>query len=169
MTQNSCSGCSPCDSSEKEFESIKIEKTKNVCSLCENFAHGHLEKKTPVAVLSCDGACLKGEISRRVANLICFDLLPEKTARICLGGAFTKDTGQRSLVSNTPRVIALEGCLINCSSRMMKAVIGDLNPEIVRVDKFYQVDSKLFAINDLPEEKIKELAKTAADKIVELI
>ena len=46
----------------------------------------------------------RGEIARRAANLVCHKLAPEKTVRICLGGAITKDTGQRNLVRNAQRV-----------------------------------------------------------------
>ena len=167
MMQNCCSGFTTDDEIEKDYEVVKIEKTKNVCSMCEDFAKGQIDKKTPIAVLSCEGACLRGEVARQAANLVCFKLLPEKTARICLGGAFTKDAGQRNLVQNASRVVALEGCFIECGSRMMKGVIEGLKPEVIIVDKLYDFDRKLFAINDLPEEKIKELAKMAANKIVE--
>ena len=135
--------------------------------MCEDFATEQLAKQIPLAILSCDGACLRGEIARQAANIICFDLLPKKTARICLGGAFTKDTGQRILVRKTSKVLALEGCSIECGSRMMKGVIENLNPEIILVDKLCDFDKKLFAINDLPEERIKELAYIAAAKITE--
>jgi uncharacterized metal-binding protein len=167
MMKNCCSGFSANEANEKDFEVVKIEKTRAVCPMCEDFAKEQIEKKTPIAVLSCEGACLRGEIARQAANLICFKLLPEKTARICLGGAFTKNTGQRNLVRTAPRVFALEGCFIECGSRMMKGVIDRFKPEIVIVDKLCDFDKKLFAINDLPEEKIKELANIAANTIVE--
>jgi hypothetical protein len=83
------------------------------------------------------------------------------------GGAFTKNAGQRNLVKHTPKVIALEGCFIKCGSRMMKGVIDGFNPEIVIVDSFCDFNKELFSINDLPEEKIKELANIAANKIVD--
>ena len=123
MTKDCCSGFSQSNTRESDFEVVKIEKTKNVCPMCEEFAKEQIEKKTPVAILSCEGACLRGEIARQVANLICFKFFPEKTARICLGGAFTKNTGQRNLVRDATKVVALEGCFIECGSRMMKGVI----------------------------------------------
>jgi uncharacterized metal-binding protein len=166
MANNCCSSSEPTDVNEKEFEVVKIEKTRNVCSMCEDFATEQLEK-APIAVISCEGACLRGEIARQAANLVCFKLMPEKTARICLGGAFTKDTGQRNLVRKAPRVVALEGCFIECGTRMMKGVIDGFRPEVIFVDRLYDIDNKLFAINDLPEAKIKELAEIAATKIVE--
>lgn len=167
---NSCHSSSPVDNScDKDFEIVKIEKTRNVCPMCEDFAKEQIQINTPIAILSCEGACLRGEVARQAANLVCFKLMPENTSRICLGGAFTKDTGQRNLVRNAKRVIALEGCFIECASRMMKGVLEGLQPEVIIVDRLYDFDKKLFAITDLPEDEIKDLARFAASKIVEKI
>ena len=111
------------------YEVARIAKAQTMCGLCEEFARKNEMK--PVAVMCCEGACLRGEVARRAANLICHELAQEKTVRICLGGAFTKDTGQRGLVRNAGRLIALEGCAVNCSSRMMQGVIEGLTPELV--------------------------------------
>jgi len=151
----------------KEYETIRIEKTKNVCPMCEDYSKKHTSK--PVAVMSCEGACLRGEISRQTANLICHSLAKEKTVRICLGGAFTKDTGQRSLVRNAPKVLALEGCFINCALRMMQGVLPELKPEVVSVDRLYEFDTKLFGIDEMSQEEIMKHARTAADKILSMI
>ena len=154
---------------DKSFETVKIEKTKNVCPMCEDFAAEQIKEQVPYAILSCEGACLRGEVSRQAANLISFTLLADKSSRICLGGAFTKDTGQRNLVRNAKRVIVLEGCYIECASRMMKGVIDDLKPEVIIIDRLYDFDKKLFGINDISEQQIKEFATTAAQKVVEKI
>lgn len=148
----------------KSYETVSIEKTKNVCPMCENYAERQAGK--PIAVLSCEGACLRGEVARRAANAICDSLAPEKTVRICLGGAFTKDTGQRSMVRNAKKVIALEGCFIECSSRMMKGVIPGLKPETIVADKLYDFDRNLFAIGDMPEAEIQMHANEVAEKVV---
>ena len=157
------------DYADNCFETLKIEKTKNVCSLCEDFADAKIKEQVSYAILSCEGACLRGEVSRQAANLICYSFMPDKTSRICLGGTFTKDSVQRNLVRNAQRVIALEGCFIECASRMMKGVIDGLNPEIIIVDRFYDFDRKLFGINEITEQQIKEFAQIAAYKIVERI
>jgi uncharacterized metal-binding protein len=158
------------DSSAKDksqYEVVRIRKTKNVCSLCEDYAQRHATK--PVAVLSCEGACLRGEIARRAANKICSDLIPEETVRICLGGAFTKDTGQRDLVRNAQRVIAVEGCFIRCASRTMQGVLTDLKPELIVADGFYELEGDLFGVDELPEEQIKAHAELVAHRIAEMI
>lgn len=157
------------EDSLKKFEVVKIEIADNACSLCENFAEDKLKKRIPYSILSCEGACLRGEVSRQVANNICFSEMPEKTSRICLGGAFTKDTGQRKLVRNAQKVVALEGCSVKCASRMMKGVIDKLDTEIICVDKYYDFDTRLFGINEVSEQEIKQYAKQATKRIIEII
>ncbi len=159
-----------CGSEKKEqkgegYETIRVEKTNNVCPMCENYAKEHASK--PFAIMSCEGACLRGEVARRAANLICHSLAPDKTVRICLGGAFTKNTGQRNLVRKAPKVIAIEGCFINCSSRMMKGVISELEPEVIVADNLYDFDRSLFGIDQMSEDEIRIHAQEVAKKIVE--
>lgn len=149
----------------ENYEIVRIEKIKSSCSLCEDYAQRQSTK--PVAILSCEGACLRGEISRRAANQICYSLAPEQTVRICLGGAFTKDTGQRNLVRNAGRVIAVEGCFIRCASRMMAGVLDEFKPEVIIADTLYDLGGDLFGIDELPEEQIQEHAKQVALQIVE--
>ena len=90
MTERKCCGTEGGEQKSSEYEIVQMEKTKNVCPMCEDYAKQQASK--PIAVMCCEGACLRGEVARRVANVICHSLAPEKTVRICLGGAFTKDT-----------------------------------------------------------------------------
>lgn len=147
-----------------DYETIAIEKTGNVCPLCEDYSKEHASK--PIAVMSCEGACLRGEIARQAANVVCHKLAPDKTVRVCLGGAFTKDTGQRGLVRNTPRVVALEGCFIECASRMMKAAVPGLDPEVILTDRLCDFDKGLFGVDQMPEDQIKACANEVAEKVV---
>lgn len=149
------------------YEIARIEKAKNGCHLCEEYAER--QKTKPVAVICCEGACLRGEVARQAANILCHSLAPEKTVRICLGGAFTKDTGQRNLVRHAARLIALEGCQVNCASRMMNGVIEGLAPEVIIADRLYEFDRKLFGIEEMPPEQIQLHAGTVARKIAEAL
>lgn len=162
-TQNSGTG------REKEYEIIHLEKTTKVCGLCEKYSSSKTAENDLIAVMSCEGACLRGEVSRRVANSICFEDSKENTARICLGGAFTKDTGQRNMVRSAKRVVALEGCFIECASRIMKGVIPNLKPEVIIVDKYYAFNKNLFAINDVSENELARYSTEATDNIRKII
>lgn len=163
MAEKTCCGAAARDEKSAEYETLTIEKTKNSCRLCEDYAASQASK--PVAVMSCEGACLRGEVARRAANILCYELAPEKTARICLGGAFTKDTGQRNLVRNAPRVVALEGCLIDCASRMMRGAIPGLEAEVIEADKLYEFDRNLFGIDEMSEEEMTSHARTVAESV----
>jgi len=147
------------------YDTVRIEKTQNVCPLCEDYARQQASK--PVVVMSCEGACLRGEVARHAANILCHRLAPEKTARLCLGGAFSKDTGQRGLARNGQRVIAVEGCFLECSSRMMKGVIPGLVPEVIIADGLYEFDRSLFGIDQMPEAQIRAHGEEVAAKIVQ--
>lgn len=165
MTERKCCGTEGGEQMSSEYEIVQMEKTKNVCPMCEDYAKQQASKS--IAVMCCEGAWLRGEVARRAANIVCHSLAPDKTVRICLGGAFTKNTGQRNLVRNSKRVIALEGCFIKCSSRMMKGVIGDLEPEVILADTLYDFDKNLFGIDEMSEEEIKAHAEEVAQKLVE--
>jgi uncharacterized metal-binding protein len=147
-----------------DYETVKIEKTRNVCPMCEDYAKAQAAK--PVVVMCCEGACLRGEIARQAANLLCHSLAPDKTVRLCLGGAFTKDTGQRGLARNGNRVVALEGCFTECASRMMKGVIPELKPDVIIADTLYDFDRSLFGIDEMAEAQIKVHAEDVARKVL---
>jgi uncharacterized metal-binding protein len=144
-------------------EVIRIEKPQNTCKLCDEYAARQAHK--PIAVICCEGACLRAEIARRAADILCRELAPELIAGICLGGAFTKEGGQRELVRNAEHVVAVEGCYVLCASRMMKGVVEGLRPEIAIADKLYDFDRNLFGADELPDLQINTHARTAALQI----
>jgi DGC domain len=138
------------------FETIAIPKTPAACGLCEEYAAR--EAKKPVVVMACEGACLRGELARLAANQLCDELAPQYTVRLCLGGAFTKNTGQRELARKAPRLIAIEGCSIDCASRMMQGVLPESRPTLFRVPDLTRFDSSLFSIREMPEAQRKACA-----------
>lgn len=161
MYENKCSEVAP--QGAVEYEMVKIAKTNNVCPMCEDYAKKQLTK--PIAVICCEGACLRGEVARQAANILCHSIIPDKTVRVCLGGAFTKNAGQRNLVKSSGKVIALEGCFIKCASRMMAGVVDDFKPTVIIVDKLYDFDRNLFGIDEMFEKEISAHADKAARKI----
>ncbi len=163
MKTTGCCGTGSTAGSDKSFETVRISRAKNGCHLCEEYAARHTAK--PVAVICCEGACLRGEVARQASNILCHELAAEKTVRICLGGAFTKDTGQRGLVRDAGRVIALEGCHVKCASRMMSGVIEGLKPEVVVADRLYDFDRSLFGVEEMAPAEIRVHARTVAQRI----
>ena len=165
MAESKCAGTAGDEQKGGAYETVKIEKTERVCPLCEDYCKRNASK--PVAVVCCEGACLRGEIARRAANLICHKLAPDRTVRVCLGSAFTKDTGQRSLVRNAQKVIALEGCFIECASRMVKGVVADVEANVFHADKLCDFNKNLFGTDEMPEDEIRIHAREVAEKVIE--
>ena len=148
-----------------EYETIQIRKIDGACGLCEEYSEKNSTTPPKIAILSCEGACARGEVSRRAANLIAHTLAKEETVRICLGGAFTKDTGQRNLVRRAERCLAIEGCFVSCASRMMQGVLPDLNPEVILADTLYD-ESLPFGIDEVSDETFSAYARQVAEKVV---
>ncbi len=148
-----------------DYETIQIRKIEGACGLCEEYSEKNSTTPPKIAILSCEGACARGEVSRRAANLVTHTLAKEETVRICLGGAFTKDTGQRNLVRRAERCIAIEGCFVSCATRMMQGVLADLNPEVVLADTLYD-ESLPFGIDEVSDERFSAYARQVAEKVV---
>ncbi len=151
--------------SEPTFETIHLATSTAGCGLCEAYAAQEAQK--PIVVMSCEGACLRGELARVAANHLCDDLAPEQTARLCLGGAFTKDTGQRNLARRASRLVAIEGCPVLCATRMMQAVVPGLEPEVFLIPKLTQFDARLFAIREMPEAERQAQGRRAGARVLE--
>lgn len=152
------------DKTKPEYETVAVKKTGKTCQMCENYSKENQNKQ--VAIMCCEGACLRGEIARQAANILCHRLVPDKTVRICLGGAFRKNTGQRNLVRNAQKLIALEGCFLECSTRMMQGVLPGLAPKIIIADTLYDFDRQLFGINEMMDDEIRSHARTVADEVI---
>jgi len=148
-------------------ETIHIAKTKAACGLCEDYAAREAAK--PVVVMACEGACLRGELARLTANYLCDEFAPANTARLCLGGAFTKDTDRRNLARKAQRVVAIEGCPIACATRMMQGVIPELTPEVFMIPQLTTFDPGLFSIKEMPEDERKAQAVQAARVIAKTL
>ncbi len=143
---------------------VTIETTEKSCGLCEDYAQS--QQRKPIAVICCEGACLRGEVARRAANLLCFELAPEATARICLGSAFTKDAGQRGLVEKAKKALVLEGCFLRCASRMIAGVVKNPGLETVIVDKLYDFNHNLFGCDQVADREMNVFAREAAVKVL---
>ena len=144
-------------------EILKVAKTDKACSNCEAYVEQNRTKA--VAVVSCEGACLRGEISRRAANVLCRDLAPAESVRICQGSALSKNGGQRQLVQQAPRVLFLEGCLVQCASRLFSGFVLEGEATVLYTDRLVEFDQGLFASHEVPEAEIAALAKTAAKEV----
>ncbi|WP_094604196.1 hypothetical protein SPSIL_036330 [Sporomusa silvacetica DSM 10669] len=115
-------------------------------------------------ILSCEGACIKGEVARVAANILAYRLQRDSAFRICLGGAATKNVATQESIIQAPKVVSLEGCPLYCGTTLLKKKLPEIRPTIVDASKLYSFDrNKYFQICDLPRERIEEFAQLVAD------
>lgn len=119
-----------------------------------------------IAVMACEGGCIKGEIARVAANMLAYQLEREAAVRICMGDAVTGDSGFVELVKRAPRTIALEGCFLHCGTEIMRKRLPELEPVIVEANRLYSFDrDKYFEIFDMPRAEIEQYAATVAEYV----
>lgn len=151
-------------------KTITFQQTPFNCSLANGYVAKHTKKPPKIPVISCEGSCLRGEISRRAANHITYKLAPEKTVRICFQGIVAGGCSEDTLLKNCNKVLFIEGCSLKCSFRLVNGALKlKSEPKIIIADKLYDFDRKLFSAEEMPEEEITEHAKSVAKKIIEIL
>src|SRR5512145_2439791 len=112
-------------------QTIEVQLTNQRCALGDAYAQKHLTTPPKIPLLSCEGMCLRGEISRCAANLLAHELAPESMVRICHGGLLEVGGGMRELLQHADRVLVLDGCGLACGTRLLKAALPELQPTVV--------------------------------------
>jgi len=87
------------------------------------------EAKIPV--LSCEGACIRGEIARLAANMVAKE---EPFARACHGELLSvPDSAMAQWVKKADKVVVLiDGCFLRCHGRILEGLLRKEN--IVQFD-----------------------------------
>lgn len=147
-------------------ETIQVKLTDQRCDLGEAYARKHLTSPPKAALLSCEGMCLRGEVSRRAANLVAHQLMPDRAVRICHGGLLEAGGGMRELVEQADKVLMLDGCGLACGTRLLKGAAPEVKPVVVFTDRLFDSGPVAFGVEEVPEEEIKVYARTVAEKVV---
>ena len=146
---------------------INVQVLDRGCAAGDSYAAKHVTGEPKTAVVSCEGACIKGEVARRAANVIAHELAPKRAVRICHGGGFLlTQGGMRKLVEQAEQVIVVDGCPLVCGTRMAKAAFPEKKLDAIVANSLYEGDEALFGVNELADEEINAKARDVADQIV---
>ncbi len=142
---------------------LEISKTENTCPAGEKVGSRNLtEGKIPV--LSCEGACIRGEIARLAAHLVAKE---EPYRRGCHGELFTvPDSAIAEWTKNSGKVLLIDGCFLRCHGRILENLVGEEN--LIQFDalSFYHKYTDRFDVDSVPEEERKETARLVADMVL---
>ncbi len=142
---------------------LEISKTDNTCPTGEK-AGSRYREEGKIPVLSCEGACIRGEIARLAANLVAKE---EPYRRGCHGELLTvPGSALAQWIKNAGKVVLIDGCFLRCHGRVLENLVGREN--LVQFDalSFYGKYTDRFDIDSVPEAERKETARTVADIVL---
>jgi uncharacterized metal-binding protein len=147
----------------KTVFNLEVTKTEKKCPVGETTGKQN-EEEGKVPVLSCEGACIRGEIARVAANMVAKEA-PYR--RGCHGELLAvPDSAMAKWVKRSGKVVLIDGCFMGCHGRILEHIIGRGN--LVRFDalSFYKKYTDRFDIDSVPEKERLETARMVADMVI---
>ena len=145
---------------------LQVDGVKGVCPAAEAWAEDKiLQKKIPV--LACESACIRGDIARRVANLVAKE---ELFARACCAEVtFLPHGSMARWVKEADQVIMVNGCFLKCVGRALNHLVDQ--EKIIQFDalQFYNKYTDVFYMEDISEAERIDTAKQVADQILPIL
>lgn len=143
--------------------SLGVEGVKGSCPVGEDYAEKQIAASR-IPVLSCEGACIRGEIARLAANKVAQDV--PALARACHAETFfVPHSTMTTWVKNAAKVVMLDGCFLKCHGRVLKELVPEERVVHIDVLPLYNKYADVFLMEDVPEEERKAVARGVADKI----
>jgi uncharacterized metal-binding protein len=142
---------------------LNVEETNRVCAVGERTGESFL-KQGKIPVISCEGACIRGEIARLAAHLVAKE---EPYRRSCHGEMFTAPhSAIARWMREAEKVVVIDGCFMGCHGRILQNLVSE--DRLFRFDalSMYNKYSDLIAIDDVPEEERKCVARQVADRVL---
>lgn len=142
---------------------LEITKTEKTCPIGETIGRQNLAQGK-IPVISCEGACIRGEIARVAANLVAKE---EPFKRGCHGELLAAPhSAMAEWVKRSNRVVLIDGCFMGCHGRIIENIIDKKN--LVRFDalSFYRKYTDRFDIDSVPEKERQETARKVADTVL---
>jgi len=142
---------------------LEVDSTDGKCPIGEKIGNQNItERKIPV--LSCEGACIRGEIARLAANMIAKE---EPYRRACHGELFSvPHSAMAQWVKESGKVVMIDGCFLKCHGRILKNLVGEENIVYFDALSMYKKYTDLFEIDDVPETERIEVARQVADTVL---
>lgn len=148
---------------ENATKTVRMNTTKAVCPIGEITGKQNI-RESKIPVLSCEGACIRGEIARLAAGLVS---KKESFGRGCHGELITvPDSAISRWIRTAPRVVLIDGCFLRCHGRILENIIDA--QKLVQFDALshYNRYTDIFDYEDVPEKERKEVAQSVADWVI---
>ncbi len=163
---DSCSQNTGEESCKGHNISLAVSKTGGKCAIGEKVGEQAIQSNS-IAVLSCEGACIRGEIARLAANYVSKH---KNFKRGCHGELFTVPESKiAQWITNAQKVVCIDGCFLKCHSRILENIIEPSNLIVFDALSFYKRYNDIFEIDEVPETERKDVANRVAQWVLKSI
>jgi uncharacterized metal-binding protein len=152
---------------QNEKFGLEIQTTDKKCPIGETIGKENL-KNNKIPVLSCEGACIRGEIARLAANFVAKE---DPYRRACHGELFSvPDSAMAQWVKAVKKVVLIDGCFLRCHGRILENLI-EKDDKMLQFDALshYKKYTDRFDIDSVPEDERKAVAREVANWVLENI
>jgi len=149
---------------QDQKRAVYMNTTDGVCPIGEMTGNKNI-RESKIPVLSCEGACIRGEIARLAANIISKG---ESYGRGCHGELITvPDSAIARWIREAEKVVLIDGCFLRCHGRILENIID--NEKLIQFDALshYQRYTDIFDYEDVPEEERRDVAQSVAHWVLE--
>lgn len=146
--------------------SLKVTGTSLHCPIGEKVGRW-AQENSKIPVLSCEGACIRGEIARQAANIIARE---EGYSRGCHGEWMTvPQSAIAGWINGSDRVVVVDGCFLRCHGRILENHLGE--DQLLQFDALavYKKYNDIFDPEDVLEEDRMETARQVASHVLRTI
>ncbi len=150
-------------SEAKDSFVLEVQSTKARCPVGERVGGDNLAERR-IPVLSCEGACIRGEIARQAANLVA---KTDGYSRACHGEVLAApDSAMAKWVTQAEKVVLIDGCFLRCQGRILENLVE--KSRLVQFDALshYRKYTDRFDIDSVPEEERLQTARSVAEWVL---
>jgi len=151
-------------SSGNPIKTVQLSTTTAICPIGEITGNKNINT-SKVPVLSCEGACIRGEIARLAANIIS---RKASYGRGCHGELITvPESAIARWIGAAEKVVLIEGCFLRCHGRILENIID--KEKLIQFDalSYHKKYCDVFDYEDVPEDERKEVAQSVAHWVMD--
>lgn len=142
---------------------VEITGTNKHCPAGERAGSEYL-REGKIPVLSCEGACIRGEIARLAAHMVAKE---EPYRRGCHGELLTvPGSALAKWTKAADKIVLIDGCFLQCHGRLLENLVA--KEKLVRFDahSYYRKYSEHFDIESVPEAERTQTARLVANAVL---
>ena len=149
-------------SSDQHF-ALEVVGTDKRCPSGEKTGNENIAERR-IPVLSCEGACIRGEIARLAAHMVAKE---EGFARACHGELLSvPDSAMAKWVMKAEKVVLIDGCFLRCHGRIVEGLVAEENLRQFDALTVYKKYTEFFEIDAVPEDDRRAAARQVANTVL---